>query len=212
MAKFNSKEIAAIAMFGALAGIVTLVTDLPIFRFPILPFLRFDLAEIVDFLSFLLLGPIAAMFTVLVHFIVISLLPGAQVPIASQAMKAASILSTIFGFMIIVKFKSIKFALFTSIISRVLIMSVANYLFFLVFFPYTFGPALSLIAKTTGIVVQGFLAQLFLLLLILGIFNAIHAIITTFIPVFILRYNPQLVKIASFIKPVWFIKYVRITK
>jgi riboflavin transporter FmnP len=212
MAKLNSKEISAIAMFGALAAIVTLATDLPIFSFPILPFLRFDLAEIVDFLAFLILGPIAALFTVLVHFIVISLLPGAQVPIASQAMKAASILSTILGFMAITKFKSIKFALSSAIISRVLIMSLANYLFFLVFFPFTFEPSLSLIAKTTGIVVQGFFAQVLLLLLILGIFNALHAIITTFIPVFILRYNPQIVKMASLIKPVWFVKYINLGK
>ncbi len=91
-------------------------------------------------------------------------------------------------------------------------MSLANYLFFLVFFPFTFGPSLSLIAKTTGIVVQGFFAQVLLLLLILGIFNALHAIITTFIPVFILRYNPQIVKMASLIKPVWFVKYINLGK
>jgi hypothetical protein len=212
MAKFNSKEVAAIAIFGALAAMVTLTTDLPIFRFPILPFLRFDLAEIIDFLAFLLLGPIAALFTILVHFITISLLPGAQVPIASQAMKAAAILSTIFGFTIIMRFRSLKVALPFAIISRVLIMSVANYLFFLVFFPYTFQPSLNLIAKTTGIVVQGFGMQVFVLLSIIGIFNAIHAIITTFIPVFLLRYNPQLIKVASLIKPVWFIKYLNLTK
>ncbi|HLI46461.1 MAG TPA: hypothetical protein VKU94_04640, partial [Geobacterales bacterium] len=101
----NAKEIASIAMFGALSAVITTVTNLPIFHFPPLPFLRFDMGEIIDFLAFLILGPLASVFVVIIHFLVISSFPGAQVPFASQAMKAASIFSTILGFMLVTKIK-----------------------------------------------------------------------------------------------------------
>lgn len=209
MPKLNTKEIASIAIFGALSAIITTSTNLPIFRFPILPFLRFDLGEIIDFLAFLILGPIPAIFVVAIHFFTISLFPGAQVPIASQAMKAASILSTIIGFLIVTKIRSAIIAILGAIAGRVSIMTIANYLFFLVFFPTFFNPALASIAKTTGIAASSFWLQVGILLSFLAIFNAIHAIITSAIPLYILKKSPQLLKLASQIKEVWVVKYLK---
>jgi len=208
----NTKEIASIAMFGAISAIVTTVTNLPILRYPPLPFLRFDLGEIIDFLAFLILGPIAAVFVVFVHFLTISALPGAQVQFASQAMKAASILSTIIGFMLITRIKREYVAIGGAVLSRVCIMSVANYLFFLVFFPAYFDSSVNTLSKFLGVTFSDYWSKVIILLSFIGIFNAIHALMTTLIPLYILKVSPQLVKIASNIKPVWITKYLNFSK
>jgi riboflavin transporter FmnP len=208
----RSKEIASIAIFGALSAVITTITNLPIFRFPPLPFLRFDMGEIIDFLAFLILGPISALFVVLVHFLTISAFPGAQVQFASQAMKAAAILSTILGFLLITKIKREIFGIAGALVSRVVIMTFANYLFFLVFFPAYFDGSASMLSKFLGINLTDFWSKFTLLFIFLGIFNAIHALITTIIPLYILKVSPQLVRVASSIKPLWITRYLNFKK
>ncbi len=207
----SSKEIAFIAIFGAMAAVITtLVSPIPIFSFPILPFLRFDLAEVIDFTAFLIVGPLGGLLVAFVHFIALVLIPPyGQVPIASEAMKFFAVSSTMVGFLLITRTKSLLLGILGAVLGRVLIMALANYLFFFVFFPFTLPRTISLISKFLGIPIEGFGAELLFLLLVTGIFNLIHALITSLIPLTILRYSPQIITLASSLRPVWIVRYFK---
>src|SRR5712692_11701421 len=60
--------IAGAATFGALAAMLTIVLG-PALQpsFPILVYLKFDFAEVVDVIAFLMFGPIAGLLTAMVH-------------------------------------------------------------------------------------------------------------------------------------------------
>lgn len=206
MLMLNNKEIASIAAFGAIAGVVTTVTNLPI-----LPFLRFDMGEIIDFLAFLILGPLAGIIVAFIHFITLVIISGgyAQVPFASQFMKFVAVSSTMLGFLLITRTKSILVGVASAIVVRVLFMALANYLFFFVFFPFTLKGAIASISNFLGYKIEGFFYELLLLLAFTGLFNALHGLITALIPVYILKKSPQIVSLANNIKPVWFVRYLK---
>src|SRR2546425_12076163 len=89
--------IAGAATFGALAALISLLAP-PVIQpsFPILFYLKFDIAEIVDVTAFLIFGPVAGLITAAVHGTILTAAPGGAGPFGAS-LKFLSVLSTYGG-------------------------------------------------------------------------------------------------------------------
>src|SRR2546430_16430052 len=86
--------IAGAATFGALAALISLLAPPAIQpSFPILFYLKFDVAEIVDVAAFLIFGPVAGLVTAAVHGPILTAAPGGAGPFG-ESLKFLSVLST----------------------------------------------------------------------------------------------------------------------
>ncbi len=82
------------AVFGALAAVVAFLIQIP-YPDPALPFLRLDLAEIVDVLAFLLFGPTVGLLTTLLHYLFLNFSP--SLPIYGPLLKLFAVASMLLG-------------------------------------------------------------------------------------------------------------------
>lgn len=183
---------------GALAALVTVILPARIQpSFPILPFLKFDPAELFSVLAFLIFGPIPALVTATVHWIFLTA-TGLDTPLG-PAVKFASVLSTLLGLWLgsltyqrlAVRHTRISFALGTmlafAILARVLILLVINYFVFTYVGPVIFGIDYLGFSQQT---LQGTLHMQFAgpwqvltaMLLFTSIFNALHAVFSVAVP------------------------------
>ena len=86
------------AVFGSLAALSTVIVPARIQpAFPILPFLRFDPAEVLVVLAFLIFGPVSAVIAAIVHWIFLTLTATGSTGALGPAVKFVSVLSTLFG-------------------------------------------------------------------------------------------------------------------
>ncbi len=198
-------SLAGAAVFGALAAVATVAGRVYPLRFPVpgFQFLQFDLAELIDVLGFLIFGPVVGIVTTFIHGIVLTASSG-DVPLIGPFLKFSAVISMLFGLWAGYQLYSrsnarggtkVGFSLMTGLglTFRVLIMTPVNYVFLIVFFSSPDSP------PTIGFV-SAYLAWI-------GVFNAIHAIISTLIPYVVagalLRTSPQLETRAWFS---WFLK------
>ncbi len=74
--------IAGAATFGALAALISLVAP-PVIQpsFPILFYLKFDIAEFPDVTALLIFGPVAGLITAVVHVTILTAAPGGTGPL-----------------------------------------------------------------------------------------------------------------------------------
>jgi riboflavin transporter FmnP len=194
----RSVSLTGAAVMGALAALITVVLPARIQpSFPILPFLKFDPAELFSVLAFLIFGPIPALITATVHWIFLTA-TGTDTPLG-PAVKFASVLSTLFGLWLgsityrrlAMNHIRISFALGTmlafAMLTRVLILLVVNYFVFTYIGPVIFGIDYLGFSQQT---LQGTLHMQFAgpgqvltaMLLFTSIFNALHAIFSVAVP------------------------------
>ncbi len=172
-------RVAAIATLAALAvafGFMKL--SIP---YPLMPFLKFDLAEIPDIVAFIILGPSAGLITTLIHWFVLNLKGGGMVPIAGPLMKLMAISSMMLGFYIGVKVTEGRGrrALMVSmavwgVIARVVVMGLTTFLLYYAIMPDTYIPFAEKMLKTIGWEVEGALGVALATVGLTAIFNAIH--------------------------------------
>jgi len=176
----KTSSMAGAAVFGALAGVMTVAIQIP-YPVPGLQFLRFDAAEIVDSLAFLAFGPVVGLLTAVVHWLVLNFLP-TTFPIFGPLLKLFAVVSTFLGMLIGHRVflqlgrragRRAGYGLITGfgLANRVLIMTVVNYLFYTFVFVPGSSPSLAFWAAYLG----G-----------LGIFNAIHGVISIALPITIM--------------------------
>src|SRR6266851_3776139 len=130
--------VAGAATFGALAAMLTIVLG-PALQpsFPILLYLKFDFAEVVDVIAFLVFGPVAGLLTAIVHGSILAEVSGDAGFGAS--LKFSAVLSTYAGISLASRLGKQTFRrsglsmLGFSLITRVLLMTVVNYLFIIFF-------------------------------------------------------------------------------
>jgi riboflavin transporter FmnP len=196
------------AVFGGLAALSTVVVPANIQPFfPILPFLRFDPAELFSVLAFLIFGPVAAVIAATSHWIFLTA-TGTSGPLGPAA-KFASVLSTLFGLWlggkvyqrIGAKISRMSFALGLmlafAVLARVCVMFIVNYFIFTYVGPVIFGfdylgfgqKALQL---TLGVEYAG-PWLLIAMLLYTSFFNGLHAAFSVIIPYMI--FTPLSLKI-----------------
>src|SRR2546428_11522296 len=133
--KFPVKmSLAGAATFSALAYLVSLIVPAAIQPpFPILFYLRFDPAEIIDISSLLIFGPAVGTVTATIHFLILTGTSGAPF---RPSLKYLGVLSTYLGIILasrLGRHNLVKTGLLSTalgILTRFLIMTIANYIYF----------------------------------------------------------------------------------
>ncbi len=192
----RTSSLAGAAVFGALAAVITALWPPSYqFRFPVpgFQFLAFDAAELIDVLAFLLFGPVVGFATAAVHGLVLSVFPS-EAPLVGPLLKFLAVSSMLLGLWLgyLLYSRPLKskggyragLSLMTGfgLVSRVLILTPINYAFLFLFFSTPSNPpSQSYVALYLGWI---------------GVFNAIHALISTLIPYLVmgalLRASPEL--------------------
>ena len=91
----NARMIAATGLFGALAILLTSLSQALGLNFPILPYLQFDFGEVAIIIAFLLFGPVPATTAAFVEFLTLMVL-GENIP-WGPVLKIIAVLSTLGG-------------------------------------------------------------------------------------------------------------------
>ena len=177
------------AIFGALAAVLAI---LPIsFPYPLIPYLKFDPAELPVALAFLALGPIPGFLSAITYWIIL-LLVGEFSPIG-PTMKFLAVSSMLLGAWAGFKVsKTWRGGLALSMILggflRVLVMSISNYLVAVLFFPEFFEIAARMISLSLGIKVLGRFSSILLVLAFTSLFNILHLLMSLIPTLAALRY------------------------
>ncbi|MEM1655899.1 MAG: ECF transporter S component [Nitrososphaerota archaeon] len=172
------RTIKQVAAASCLASLAALLAVLPLsFPFPIIPYLKFDLAEVPVFLAFLTLGPSAGVFSAAVYWLVL-LFVGAFSPLG-PTMKFAAVLSTLIGLWAGFKLRPSRgmgfiLGIIFGCIIRVILMSVFNYLVLVYMFPGFLEFAAASISAFLGLRIVDELAALPLIMIFTAIFNVLH--------------------------------------
>lgn len=173
----NTIIIAVSTIFGALSAVLAM---LPLsFPFPLIPYLKFDIAEMPVYVAFLSFGPIPGFISALTYWFVLNMF-GEWVPVG-PLMKFIAVASTLSGFMFGSRIISKRFStylqvFFYGVLIRVLATSITNYVLLAFIMPFFFEYATRIVSTALGISLgAGFDAWL-LILLLTAIFNILHVI------------------------------------
>ncbi len=174
----EARTIKSAASASCLASLAALLTILPLsFPYPLIPYLKFDLAEIPVFLAFLLLGPEAGIFSSVVYWFIL-LLVGSFTPLG-PTMKFAAVFSTLIGLWAGFKIRpSPRMGLILGsvlgCVIRVMVMSVLNYLVLLYILPGFLELAATSISAFLSLEISDNLAALTMSMIFTAIFNMLH--------------------------------------
>jgi len=204
------------AVFGALAVILTTISQALVLSFPLIPYLQFDLGEIAIILAFFIFGPAPAMTASVVEFITLMAI-GQNAPVG-PVLKLVAIVSSLAGIWMGMAIATRRrhpsvgraAGLGTSVglVTRAIMMTFANY------------AVIILVYTVNGIV--GFVSASFLLIgvtltegnalsLVLGftaIFNVLQLVFVAAVSYFLLRL-PQVKNVGALGKPFWVTSYIR---
>lgn len=179
----DARRIALTALLASVAALLSLSSiSIP---FPLLPFLRFDLAEVPDVLSFILLGPAGGMTVTLIHWMLLNLHSSFD-PIIGPTMKFMAVFATILGLYLGTYFirqglsnnRAYTTLLFSGTVVRFLIMIPPTFLLYYLISPGRYLPFAVQSLSEFGIHVSGLLAAALLVTLVTGIYNIAHALLT----------------------------------
>ncbi len=205
-----SLAIASSAVFGALASVLA---ALPLsFPFPVIPYLKFDVAEIPVFLAFLGFGPIPGFISALTYWGILNLV-GEFVPIG-PAMKFLAVVSTLTGIWAGLRLSrsyrlGVPLCFTLGITLRVLVMTLANYVVLVILFPEFLEFAAYMVSHSLGVQLEAGLSALILVLVFTAIYNALHVFLSLVPSIFLLNFMIRDGLFLSFARP-WF--YARIKR
>jgi riboflavin transporter FmnP len=192
----STSVLAGAATFGALAALITLAAPPTIQPpFPILFYLKFDVAEVIDMSAFLIFGPLAGLLTAILHVSILTIAPGSGGPFG-PSLKFFGVISSYVGLWLTRKlgrhslFKTSVFMVSLSIATRVTLMTLINYLYLLFIAHFLFGQDYvsygGYVLGLAGINVTG--GTLFLYILgLTAIYNAVHVIFSVSVSIFLVR-------------------------
>ncbi len=167
-----------IASASCLAGLAALLAILPLsFSYPIIPYLKFDLAEIPVFLAFLLMGPEAGAISSIVYWLVL-LLVGSYTPLG-PTMRFAATGSTLLGLWLGFKLLGsprggLVLGSLLGCLIRVVVMTSFNYLVLLYMFPDLFSFAAASISAFLRISFPSEAAAFTAVMIFTAVFNILH--------------------------------------
>jgi riboflavin transporter len=179
--------IAGSAVFGALAALITLAAP-PALQppFPILFYLKFDVAEVVDLSSFMLFGPSAGLVTAGIHAVILGSVGGsAGFGPFGASLKFLGVITTYAGLIAATRLgkgrlvgAGLKMTLL-SLATRVSLMTVVNYLYIIAISQVVFGMDYlgypQFLLSQVGISVSG-PTLIGYVLLLTAIYNAVHVV------------------------------------
>lgn len=176
--------IAGGAICGALAVAIRLLQLK--FPFPLIPYLKFEFAEVPILTGFLLYGPIVGIIAAFSYWGILNVV-GEFVPIGPAMAFAASI-STVIGIWCGLKaFRRITGSkgkavllvsgLFTGILFRVAVMTIFNYVIIWLLFPFFLDFAAKTVSAVLGISFATQLEALVVILALTALFNVIQVVV-----------------------------------
>jgi riboflavin transporter FmnP len=207
----RSVSLSGAAVFGSLAALSTVIVPARIQpAFPILPFLRFDPAEVFVVLAFLIFGPVSAVIAAIVHWIFLTLTSTGSTGALGPAVKFVSVLSTLLGLWLgsIVYRRLIgtyrrtwavlALVLAFAVLARVGLLIVVNYWVFTYVGPAIFNInyiqfSQETLQATLGIQFASPWNVLMAMLLYTSLFNALHAAFSIVVPYVI--FTPLILKV-----------------
>jgi len=204
----TSKQVSTMAALGSLAAVLSILNmTIP---FPLVPFLKFDFAEIPDILAFLLLGPTAGLFTTAIHALFLYFVVPPFSPVG-PIMKFAAVISMmlglwlgsiLFGFM--KRFSSslgsrlFIVSVFTfGASSRVIIMSLLTFLLYYLLMPDMYLPLARELLGRLGMQFQSDISVALVVVLFTGVFNLLHVIMGLSSALVVLRVLTRVPQIAT---------------
>ncbi len=172
-----TRRVAIGVVFGGLAFTMGF---LPLsFPFPLIPYLRFDLAEIPSFIATMLFGPSLGMLAAFSHFLAL-LFFGEWSPIG-PALKFLAVASSIVGFWAASRLFAgrglvlCSFGLgLSAAVVRIIVMTVTNYLILVIILPEALEFAVSALRASTGFAPTTLVEKLFLVLIFTALYNGLH--------------------------------------
>jgi len=196
----KSVSLTGAAVFGGLAALTTVIIPARIQPFfPIMPFLRFDPAEIFSVLAFLIFGPVSAVIAATVHWIFLSLTSTGSTGPLGPAVKFASVLSMLFGLWLgskmyqhlVGSYRHVSVALSSmfgfAVATRIGLLLIVNYLVFTYIGPVIFNIKYiefseKTLQTTLGLQFADPSQVVMAMLLWTSVFNALHVAFSVIIP------------------------------
>lgn len=218
--RVDSVSLAGMAIFGALAVVLTTISQSLGLNFPLLPYLQFDLGEIAIFLAFFIFGPLPAIVASFVEFGTLMVI-GENTPIGPP-LKLISILSSLLGIwvgtVLVSRARSptvgraTGLGTFLGILARMGAMTVANY-YLIVFLSSTFTYySLSAILSYYGHYLSAFGINssngLEIILGVTAVFNALQLLFACGVSIIIVRL-PQIRTIRAAGRSIWIASYLQ---
>jgi riboflavin transporter FmnP len=160
---------------------------MPGLNFPILPYLRFEIAELPVMVALFIYGPVQAIVSSFSYWIILNFV-GEWVPIG-PFMKFLSVISMIIGAWIGVEgirkvYSNISarlglsFVLSLAALIRILTMSVFNYILLSFLMPEFFGFAVGSIGSSTGLQFKSDIDAMIIIIIFTAIFNLLHTFLS----------------------------------
>lgn len=198
----KSVVVAYVVVFSALALVLTFSrAEIP---YPLLPYLKFDFAEVPVMMSLLFGGLVPGLATSVIHWIGLSLARGW---VLGPLMKFLAVVPMVFGFWLGIRIyrrrwtaKSLAAAFLLGIIIRVMVCAITNTVVLLFVAPEYIkfsGYAL----KAVGIDATSTTDILLWTLALNGLFNALHVVLSSIIAVLVLR--AAATRLPSIAKKAW---------
>ncbi|MGA2199672.1 MAG: hypothetical protein ABSG45_07010 [Nitrososphaerales archaeon] len=179
----DSRSLAGMAVFGALAVVLTTISQALGLNFPVVPYLQFDLGEIAILLAFFIFGPVPALVSAFIEFATLMTI-GQNVAFFGPELKLIAILSSLTGVgigLVVVRRmrrptigKAIGLGAALGLTLRAIAMTLPNYL--LIVYLYTLSGIIAYVSgafKLIGVVLSDSNA-LILILSMTAVFNALQ--------------------------------------
>jgi riboflavin transporter FmnP len=179
----DSRSLAGMAIFGALAVVLTTISQALGLNFPVVPYLQFDLGEIAILLAFFIFGPVPALVAAFIEFATLMAI-GVNVAFFGPELKLIAILSSLLGVwigLVLVRRmrnptvgKAMGLGAALGLTLRAIAMTVPNYL--LIVYLYTLSGIIAYVSsafKLIGVTLSDSNA-LVLILSMTAVFNALQ--------------------------------------
>jgi len=213
----DTRSIAGIAVFGALAIVLTFISQSLGLNFPVVPYLQFDFGEIAILLALFIFGPIPALISALIEFATLMAI-GENVAFYGPELKLIAIVSSLLG--VWIGFYTIRrtsrptlakgagFGTTLGIVVRAAACTVPNYL--LIVYLYTLGGIIGYVSggfKLIGITLTDANALL-LVLALTAVFNALQFALVSLISYGIVSL-PQVRSLRVAGRGLWIVSYLQ---
>lgn len=219
LGRFDSVSLGGIAVFGALAVVLTTISQALGLNFPLIPYLQFDFGEVAILLAFFIFGPVPGVVAGFIEFLTLMVL-GQNAPIG-PILKLISILASLGGIWLgtsaISRSRSPTFAkaaavgIFLAVVLRVIFLTISNY-YLLVFFGGEYAisglvPYLAGFFKPAGITLTS-ANGLEVVLAFTAVFNVLQLLLVAGITSFLVGL-PQVQATRAAGRRPWVVSYLR---
>lgn len=217
--KLDSVSLGGIAVFGALAVVLTTLSHALGLNFPLIPYLQFDFGEIAILLAFFIFGPVPGLVAAFIEFLTLMVL-GQNAPIG-PVLKLVSILASLGGIWLGTVFVSrsrspgfVKAAAVGTLlgtVSRVVFLTISNY-YLIVFFGGDYAlnglvPYLAGSFKLVGLTLTP-VNGLELILAFTAVFNVLQLVFVAGVTSFLVAL-PQVQATKAAGRSLWVVSYLR---